>query len=98
MQEFADRHTWSYWFYLIHFRQFSIMGAKEDARKFIDETIANNKVVVFSKSHCPFCTMAKKALDEAKCKYIVIDMEGRKDCSTLQDVLLEMTGGRTVSI
>lgn len=30
------------------------------ATKFVNDTIASDKVVIFSKSHCPYCTMAKE--------------------------------------
>lgn len=30
------------------------------AAQFVRETIAKNKVVIFSKSYCPYCTMAKE--------------------------------------
>lgn len=73
------------------------MGPKEDAKKFIDDTISKDKVVIFSKSYCPFCVKAKKIFDDMNCKYLAIEIEDRSDCSTLQDVLLEMTGERTVS-
>lgn len=72
------------------------MGAKDDAAQFIKETIAKDKVVVFSKSHCPFCVMALEALDKINCKYTVIELTKRNDCSALQDVLKDMTGARTV--
>lgn len=32
------------------------------ASKFVAEAIAKDKVVIFSKSHCPYCTMAKKVI------------------------------------
>lgn len=72
------------------------MGAKDDAKKFIQETIGKDKVVVFSKSYCPFCKMAIEALDKIGCKYTVIELTTRSDCSTLQDVLKDMTGARSV--
>lgn len=28
--------------------------------KFVENTIASNKVVIFSKTYCPYCTMAKE--------------------------------------
>jgi len=68
------------------------------AEKYIEEVIKNNKVVVFSKSHCPFCTMAKNTLDEINCKYTVIELEKRSDCAEIQDVLAKLTGARTVSL
>lgn len=36
----------------------------EAAKAFVDENISNNKVVVFSKSYCPYCKMAKTSLSE----------------------------------
>jgi glutaredoxin 3 len=30
------------------------------AQQFIRDTIAKQKVVIFSKSYCPYCTMAKE--------------------------------------
>lgn len=30
------------------------------AKSFVSETIASDKVVIFSKSYCPYCTMAKE--------------------------------------
>lgn len=30
--------------------------------QFVRETIAKNKVVIFSKSYCPYCTMAKEVI------------------------------------
>lgn len=30
------------------------------AANFVNDAIANNKVVIFSKSYCPYCTMAKE--------------------------------------
>lgn len=44
-----------------------IMGAflssgksTEMAMKFVTEAIAKDKVVIFSKTHCPYCRMAKE--------------------------------------
>jgi len=50
------------------------------ARQLVDDTIADNKVVVFSKTYCPYCTMAKKALTEAglaEYKLMELDERGR---------------------
>ena len=66
-------------------------------KQFVDDAIKDNKVVVFSKSYCPFCKMAKASLNEAGLKdYLAIEIENRDDCDAIQDYLLELTGGRTV--
>jgi len=66
------------------------------AAAFVDAEIANNEIVMFSKSWCPFCTKAKKALDSVGAKYKVIEIENRKDMAAIQDYLLKKTGGRSV--
>ena len=38
------------------------MSKKEDAKRFVEMKIHGKKVVVFSKSYCPYCSMAKNAL------------------------------------
>ena len=41
------------------------------AKALVEEQIKNNKVMVFSKSYCPFCTMAKDALKAAGLKEVL---------------------------
>mmetsp|Transcript_6430 Transcript_6430/g.5282 ORF Transcript_6430/g.5282 Transcript_6430/m.5282 type:complete len:136 (+) Transcript_6430:55-462(+) len=72
------------------------VSSKEDVKKFVDDEIAGNKVVVFSKSYCPHCKKAKAALDSIGVEYKVIELDGRKDCNAIQDYLNELTGARTV--
>ncbi len=48
------------------------------AEKFVKDKIASDKVVVFSKSYCPFCSMAKKSLTDVGLKnFTVIEIEDR---------------------
>ncbi|XP_002154935.1 glutaredoxin-2, mitochondrial isoform X1 [Hydra vulgaris] len=71
------------------------MGRAE-AEIFVKEQIDSNFIVVFSKTYCPYCTMAKKALDDVNATYTVLELENRDDCQDIQDVLMDMTGARTV--
>lgn len=32
--------------------------------QFVRDTIAKNKVVIFSKSYCPYCTVAKEVINK----------------------------------
>jgi len=66
------------------------------AQQFVDEQIAAHKVMMFSKTYCPFCTKAKKALTSAGVTFEVIELEHRKDMDAIQDVLKRMTGARSV--
>lgn len=34
--------------------------------EFVRDAIANNKVAIFSKSYCPYCTMAKEVMKNLK--------------------------------
>ncbi len=67
------------------------------AKKFVDDCIQNNKVMVFSKSYCPYCDMAKQALREAGLKdFKVEELENRPDMAAIQDYLKSLTCSRTV--
>lgn len=47
------------------------------AQKTVDDIIVEHQVAVFSKSYCPYCKMAKAALNETGVKYFVIEIEDR---------------------
>ena len=47
------------------------------AQQFVDEKIKTNKVMVFSKSYCPFCKMAKEALNDTGVKYGLVELDER---------------------
>lgn len=51
----------------------------------IKSVISSNKVVVFSKSYCPFCDLAKNVLrDAGAMKPYIIELDHRNDSSALQ--------------
>ncbi len=48
------------------------------AKQFVDDAIKNNPVVVFSKTYCPFCKMAKDALKSVGLqKYELYELDER---------------------
>ena len=67
-------------------------------KQFVDESIKNDAVLVFSKSYCPYCTKAKRALQKflAAAKIKVVELDERQDGAEIQDYLAELTGGRSV--
>lgn len=67
-----------------------------DVKHIVDDAISANKVMMFSKSYCPYCTKAKKALQQAGATFEVMELDNRKDGSAIQDLMLKMTGGRSV--
>ncbi|XP_018423419.1 PREDICTED: glutaredoxin 2 [Nanorana parkeri] len=64
--------------------------------KIIEEAISSNCVVIFSKTTCPYCTMAKEAFDDINVHYKTIELDQIENGSHLQSALHEMTGARTV--
>lgn len=57
----------------------------------------SSSVFVASKSYCPYCTSAKKLLQQKGVKNIkVIELDDMADGSSVQDALYEITGQRTV--
>jgi len=62
------------------------------------QTVAGDKVVVFSKTYCPYCTKAKAALQKflKPDEFTVIELDKRDDGDEIQDALNEVTGGRSV--
>lgn len=70
----------------------------------IDAKIASKKVIVYSKSYCPFCTKAKKVFETyiqnellKREDYEVIEIENDPQCSAIQDIMKKKTGGSSVS-
>jgi len=62
----------------------------------VESAINANKVMMFSKTFCPFCHKAKKALNDAGATYEVMELDKRDDGDSIQDILQSMTGGRSV--
>lgn len=70
------------------------------AQQFVQTKIKGDKVVLFIKPTCPYCTMAKDVLSKYKFKpghLEYIDISGRSDMKSMQDYFLELTGERTVN-
>ncbi|KAK6460943.1 thioredoxin-like protein [Scheffersomyces coipomensis] len=62
----------------------------------LKSTIASEKVVVYSKSYCPYCKSTKSLLDGLGQKYKLIELDIEKDGLTYQNGLQQITGQRTV--
>uniref|UniRef100_A0A182J3M7 Glutaredoxin-2, mitochondrial n=2 Tax=Anopheles atroparvus TaxID=41427 RepID=A0A182J3M7_ANOAO len=64
--------------------------------EFVKSAIAKDKVVIFSKTYCPYCTMAKEPFKKLNKEYACYELDKRNDGDEIQSVLGEMTGARTV--
>ena len=69
-----------------------------DAKKYVEDLINEHTVMVFSKSYCPYCDMAKKALKAVNANFHVVEIENMSNCQAIQDVLHEKSGARSVSL
>ncbi|TFY73042.1 hypothetical protein EWM64_g10970 [Hericium alpestre] len=67
-------------------------------KQLVDDAIAQNKLVIFSKSYCPYCKRAKGlfASDFPDVNPTVFELDQRDDGSAIQDYLAELTGQRSV--
>uniref|UniRef100_A0A7S1B3V4 Glutaredoxin domain-containing protein n=2 Tax=Corethron hystrix TaxID=216773 RepID=A0A7S1B3V4_9STRA len=72
-------------------------SSSKDMSSYIQDTIGSNKVVVFSKTYCPFCTKAKRSLANVGCtNFKSVELDQMADGSSIQSGLLSLTGQRTV--
>lgn len=64
----------------------------------VKDLIKSDTVVIFSKSYCPYCKLAKEVFDNLKQKFTAIELDKREDCDEIQGILGELTGAKTVRI
>ena len=71
-------------------------GAADDPAAFVKSTVASDKVVVFSKTTCPFCRKTKDLFDGLDVKYTAVELDEMENGPAVQDALLASSGQRTV--
>jgi len=67
-------------------------------KDFVDNAIQDNKVVIFSKTYCPYCQRAKGLFKQKypSVKPVIYELDEMGDGSEIQRYLLKETGQRTV--
>ncbi|KAG9449855.1 hypothetical protein H6P81_009820 [Aristolochia fimbriata] len=60
------------------------------------DIVSSERVVVFSKTFCGYCTRVKQLLNELGAQYKVIELDVESDGDAIQSALLEWTKQRTV--
>ncbi|KAI2502718.1 glutaredoxin [Fragilaria crotonensis] len=68
-------------------------------KTFIETEIAENEVVIFSKSYCPYCTKTKQTFSGpvgAGHSVKVLELDRMSNGDEIQATLLQITGQRTV--
>ncbi|KAG2311287.1 hypothetical protein Bca52824_022844 [Brassica carinata] len=74
----------------------SISIASSPEADFVQKTIASHKIVIFSKSYCPYCRRAKSVFSELDQVPHVVELDKREDGWSVQSALGEIVGRRTV--
>jgi len=76
----------------------AVQFQKMSIKQFVDNSIAENKVTIFSKSYCPYCKRVKGLFSDnfPDVKFHVIELDEREDGDPIQKYLYEKTGQRTV--
>ncbi|XP_038872335.1 thioredoxin reductase 1, cytoplasmic-like [Salvelinus namaycush] len=69
---------------------------RNELKSRIQELIDSNQVLVFSKSYCPFCVKVKDLFKDLNVNCNVVELDLIEDGSNYQELLLEMTGQKTV--
>lgn len=75
-------------------------GTSEESASYIERVIHQYKIVIFSKSHCPYCktvkTIFKKQIKNGTCKIVELDaLKGDKG-QRIQNELEHKTGQKTI--
>jgi len=68
----------------------------ETPTELVQRLISTNKIVVFSKSYCPYCAKAKAAFLNLDVPHQVIELDRRDDGAAIQDALRQITQRHTV--
>ncbi|XP_014163590.1 glutaredoxin 2 [Geospiza fortis] len=62
----------------------------------IQDIISRNCVVIFSKTTCAYCRMAKNLFQGLNVNYTTVELDLNRNGRQFQDTLEQMTGSRTV--
>lgn len=70
--------------------------SEQSIKSEIEKLINSDKVVIFSKTTCPFCKKVKALFDSLNVKYTVRELDQQANTAQVQDVLEKLSGQRTV--
>ncbi|XP_060622182.1 thioredoxin reductase 3 [Anolis sagrei] len=58
--------------------------------------VTSHRVMIFSKTYCPFCRKVKDLFHSMSVEYSALELDKTDEGPSIQEVLLELTGQRTV--
>ncbi|RLN90142.1 hypothetical protein BBJ28_00005846 [Nothophytophthora sp. Chile5] len=62
------------------------------AKEKVEAAVASSRVVVFSKSYCPYCSDTKALLQQLGVAFSLTELDEVADGAALQDALADLTG------
>ncbi|KAI9469928.1 MAG: glutaredoxin [Benjaminiella poitrasii] len=65
-------------------------------RDFVQKAIRSNKVMIFSKSYCPYCISVKDLFDDMHVDYKALELNEHENGEAIQNTLAELTKQTTV--
>ncbi|QSL65931.1 hypothetical protein MERGE_003068 [Pneumocystis wakefieldiae] len=68
----------------------------DEIRKQVESLIAQNCVMVFSKTYCSYCSNTKRILGEENIDFQVLELDNIENGPEIQEFLYEMTSQKTV--
>merc|ERR1711933_129036 len=71
-------------------------GGDESLREFINKENSENKVCIWSKAYCPYCTRTKDLFKSLQVEVKVYELDQMQNGSAIQNELALMTNQRTV--
>ncbi|KAE8297984.1 Thioredoxin reductase 3 [Larimichthys crocea] len=71
-------------------------AGKNELKTRIQQLIDTNKVMVFSKTYCPYCVKVKDLFKELNVECNVVELDLIEDGPNYLEMLIEMTGQKTV--
>lgn len=69
---------------------------EESPSQVVESLIESNKIVVFSKTWCPYCRKAKHFLTDKGLEFAVLELDNRTDGTAIQQYLAQKTGQTSV--
>jgi glutaredoxin 3 len=91
--------TGSAFIYKRSFIPFPTLTELQSSTEELQKLISESKVLVLSKTYCPYCKRTKNLLDELiqeKSYLTIVELDLMKDGSTLQSAAFQLTGQSTV--
>ena len=70
--------------------------AGEPIDQFVNELIKTSRVVIFSKTTCPYCAKTKELFKSLNESYISVELDQIDEGAAIRDYLYEKTGQKTV--